>query len=159
MYSSPSTTSGTTGGASRFSTPPATATGTGPQRPAPVHRSADSEELPAGRLIGSLVAGLLVGALCLLGWRWVWDTLHFNISFIAIGVGFVIGFVMLAVAQKENTIVQISALVLGLGYSIAGVWPSLTGGRITGILFGVLCIFLGAGAAIKAASGGADDSD
>lgn len=159
LYNSPTTAAPPSAGtASRFSAP-ASPTQSVAQRSAPARRDEDEDAIPTGRLIGSLVSGLLVGVLCLLGWRWVWDNLHFNVSWIAVGVGFVIGFVMLSVAQKENPFVQIGAIVLGLGFSVAGVWPSLSSGNLFSILFGVFSIILGTGAAMKASSGGADDSD
>lgn len=157
LYNSPTTAAPSASGtASRFSASPTQSVA---QRSAPARRDEDEDAIPTGRLIGSLVSGLLVGALCLLGWRWVWDNLHFNVSWIAIGVGFAIGFVMSSVAQKENPFVQIGAIVFGLGFSVAGVWPSLSSGNLFSILFGVFSIILGTGAAMKAASGGADDSD
>lgn len=119
----------------------------------------EDEPISTGHLIGALVAGVVAGALCLLGWRWIWDTFHFNASLIAIAVGWVIGFAMLSVAQKENSFVQLGALVLGIGFCTAGVWPSLTSGNIVRILFGVVCIVFGAGMAAKAASATPDDSD
>jgi len=115
-------------------------------------------EVPAGKLIGSIVAGLVVGALCLAGWLWLTATLHRNFSLIAVGVGWVIGFTMAAVAGKENSTVTGSAIVLALGFSVAGVWSSFSGGRLFGILFAVLSVFFAVGAAAKAAGAG-DDSD
>jgi hypothetical protein len=81
-----------------------------------------------------------------------------NFSLIAVGVGWVIGFTMAAVAGKENSTVTGVAIVLALGFSVAGVWSSFSGGRLFGILFGVLSVFLAIGAAAKAAGAG-DDSE
>ncbi|MBC8143204.1 MAG: hypothetical protein H7Y38_17395 [Armatimonadetes bacterium] len=147
----------TTGTASRFDAPPSPAPVS--SRPSAPRDEADEDDLPAGRIAGSLAAGLVVGAVCLAGWLWFVQTLSFNLSFIAVGVGFAIGFAVGAVAQKDNPFTIIAAGLLGIGFSVAGVWSSFSGGSVFGIIFGVLCILLGGGAAIKAASVNPDTSD
>ena len=127
--------------------------------PAPLSRGGDTEALSAGRIAGSLAAGFVAGAICLAIWLWFVRTLHFNLSFIAVGVGFVVGFVAAAVAQKDTLVVTGGAMVLAVGFAVAGVWRSLTMGGIGGAIFAVLCILLAAGAAAKAADSDPDAGD
>ncbi len=115
-----------------------------------------TDEPSAALTVGALVAGLLVGAACFFAWRWVSQAVHFDTSLFSIVLGLAVGFAMSLVAKKESELITLSAALLAAGFCVAGTWHNLGSDKLMPILFGALCVVLGAGAAARAATANPD---
>ena len=96
-----------------------------------------------GHVLGGLALGLLAGVISTAIWVAVVWSVHINIAFCAVGIGIVIAIATMkgAGGRGGNVVALISGIV---GFVCCGLGALLTSsGTGYGVLFSLLCVFLG----------------